>query len=82
MTVKLRNLETVGERLKHLRRKHDVSQSELAKLIGVDRTTIIRYEKNVYEPSLHTIALYSKLFKVSTDYILKGVITENDKKNH
>ncbi len=45
--------------IKELRAKHDLSQLELARLVGVRRETIVFLEKGKYNPSLrlaHDIA--------------------------
>jgi len=46
-------------RIKELRARHDLSQQELARLVGVRRETIVFLEKGKYNPSLrlaHDIA--------------------------
>ncbi len=51
-------------RIKELRAKHDLSQLELARLVGVRRETIVFLEKGKYNPSLrlaHDIALRFRL---------------------
>jgi len=48
-------------RIKELRARHDLSQQELARLVGVRRETIVFLEKGKYNPSLrlaHDIAKY------------------------
>jgi putative transcriptional regulator len=48
-------------RIKELRARRDLSQLELAKLVGVRRETIVFLEKGKYNPSLrlaHDIAKY------------------------
>jgi putative transcriptional regulator len=48
-------------RIKELRAGHDLSQLELARLVGVRRETIVFLEKGKYNPSLrlaHDIARY------------------------
>jgi putative transcriptional regulator len=48
-------------RIKELRARHDLSQLELARLVGVRRETIVFLEKGKYNPSLrlaHDIAKY------------------------
>ncbi len=46
-------------RIKELRARHDLTQEELARRVGVRRETIIHLEKGKYNPSLrlaHEIA--------------------------
>ena len=54
----------MNNRIKELRAKHDLSQLELAQLVGVRRETIVFLEKGKYNPSLrlaHDIAKYFRL---------------------
>jgi putative transcriptional regulator len=50
--------ETVplGNRLKELRARHDLTQEALAEMVGVSRQSIISVEKGRYSPSV-TLAL-------------------------
>jgi putative transcriptional regulator len=51
-------------RIKELRARQDLSQLELARLVGVRRETIVFLEKGKYNPSLrlaHDIAKYFRL---------------------
>lgn len=60
-----------SEKLKELRKEKGITQQELAKILGVERSTISKYEgKGNVMPShevLFTIAAY---FGVSADYLL------------
>jgi len=54
----------MNNRIKELRARHDLSQLELARLVGVRRETIVFLEKGKYNPSLrlaHDIAIYFRL---------------------
>jgi len=54
----------MNNRIKELRARHDLSQLELARLVGVRRETIVFLEKGKYNPSLrlaHDIAKYFRL---------------------
>ena len=58
------------ERFRYLRQSKNLAQSQLASLIGVDRTTISSYESNTRQPSLDTLSRIADVFGVSTDYLL------------
>lgn len=58
------------ERFRYLRQSKNLAQSQLASLIGVDRTTISSYESNTRQPSLDTLSRIADIFGVSTDYLL------------
>ena len=56
--------------IKDLREDHDYTQQEIAEKLGTSQTMYARYERGASElPIRHLIAL-SKLYNVSTDYIL------------
>lgn len=58
-----------GQRLKKLREDLGLSQEEVAKRIGVGRTTYVKYETGDSKP-IRKINELSKLFGVDADYIL------------
>lgn len=57
-------------RLKQLRQKHKLTQSELADLLGLKPTAISNYESKRNEPSFEKLIALSKYFDVSCDYLL------------
>lgn len=61
---------TFNVRLKQLRQKHKLTQSELADLLGLKPTAISNYESKRNEPSFEKLIALSKYFDVSCDYLL------------
>ena len=61
---------TVGQRLSELREAKKISQEQLAKIVGVARTTISAYEIDMRQPSYDVLASLARVFRVSTDYLL------------
>ena len=59
-----------GLRLKQLREKHNLSQSQVAKRLGITRAAISSYENNIALPSVNVLAELALLYRVSTDYLL------------
>ncbi|MFR2561566.1 MAG: helix-turn-helix domain-containing protein [Anaeromassilibacillus sp.] len=59
-----------GLRLKQLREKHNSSQSQVAKRLGITRAAISSYENNISLPSVNVLAELALLYRVSTDYLL------------
>jgi len=57
--------------LKYLRTSHDMSQAELAKVIGVSASTIGMYEAGAREPDFETEEKIADYFNVSLD-VLRG----------
>lgn len=58
-----------GNRLKQLREEKGLSQSEVAKIIGVGRTTYLKWETGENQPTRKLDQL-SQFFGVSIDYLL------------
>lgn len=57
-------------RLRNLRTEKDVTQAELAKILGVGSTTINGYEKGIIEyPPLDKMMKLADYFDVSIDYL-------------
>ena len=57
-------------RLKYLRQKNKLTQSELADVLGLKPTAISNYESERNEPSFDKLITLSKYFDVSCDYLL------------
>ena len=58
------------EQLKMLRLSHKLTQQEVANILGVDRTTYVKYETGKSEPTFETLVRLADYFDVSTDYLL------------
>ena len=59
-----------GKTLKELRNEHNVTQKELAGLVGLSATGYAGYEQGHREPDLKTLVTLARFFDVSTDYLL------------
>lgn len=59
-----------GDRLKNLRKQHNLTQKQLASLIGVKNSIISFYELGDRVPSPQVIVSLASVFHVSTDYLL------------
>lgn len=59
-----------GDILKQLRRESGIKQKELAKLIGVDESTISSYERGIRCPSRSVLKSLASVFQISTDCLL------------
>ncbi len=57
-------------RLKQIRQKHNMTQSELAEILDLKPTAISNYESERNEPSFDKLIALSKYFDVSCDYLL------------
>ena len=65
-------IDKVGDRVKFLRDKSGLSQSELAEELEVHKTTISKIESGGNLPSLEMLVKFAKFFGVSTDALCKG----------
>jgi len=54
-------------RIKELRARHDLTQDDLAKMVGVRRETILYLEKGKYNPSLKLAHDVAKALKTTID---------------
>ena len=55
----------LGQTIKSLREKQGYSLNELAKLIGVTKETIIKWENNIHTPRIINIVKLCKIFDIS-----------------
>lgn len=62
--------EYLGDKLKKLRESAGLQQAQVAKLLGLERTTVYHYEFGDRQPSLQTLVRYAEIFHVTTDYLL------------
>lgn len=63
-------MNTFSKHLKELRNEKNLSQSELARELGLSSSAISRWEKEEREPTLSNIIALCKYFKCTADYIM------------
>lgn len=62
---------TIGEKIKFLREKNNMTQTDVAKQIGIATQTIFKYEKNIVTNiPLDNIEKLAKIFDVTPSYIM------------
>ena len=59
-----------GEKVKKLRHEKDLTQQQLAELLGVAVSAISSYESGSRYPSYEVLISLARIFHVSTDYLL------------
>ena len=63
-------MRTFLEKIKGLREDNDLTQTQIAEILGTSQTMYARYERGANEmPIRHLISL-CKLYNVSADYLL------------
>ncbi|CAH5275465.1 LexA family protein [Klebsiella michiganensis] len=65
-------METVGQRIKSLRKITKTSQKDLGKFCGVSDVAVGYWEKDLNLPSGEALSKLAKFFNTSIDYILYG----------
>ena len=70
-------MESVGQRIKGLRRITKTTQKELGKFCGVSDVAVGYWEKDLNLPSGEPLSKLAKYFNTSTDYILYGTRFED-----
>ncbi len=58
------------KRMRDLREDNDMTQQEVADVLGTSQTMYARYERGANELPIHHLLTLCKLYAVSADYIL------------
>ena len=61
---------TLGEKIKDLRKKANISQEELAEKVGVSRQAVTKWESDSGLPDIENLKNIASLFNVSIDELL------------
>ena len=61
----------VGEKIKTYRENKNMTQSEIAEILGVKPTTISKYEAGTLEPNIESLKKLSEIFEISVDELIK-----------
>lgn len=60
----------IADRIKSLREQQNKTQSELARQLGITRSSVNAWEMGISVPSTQYVVELAHIFKVSTDYLL------------
>ncbi|AOA58189.1 LexA family protein [Acinetobacter larvae] len=66
------NTNTIGQRIRALRRSKKLTQAQLAKVAGVSSPAVTEWEKDGYQPKAASLEAMANLFGVTAEYILTG----------
>lgn len=79
----------IAERIREVREANGMTQSELARKLGISRSAVNAWEMGISVPSAQYLIELSRLFRVSADYLLElgsderidiSFLDENEKK--
>lgn len=65
-----RGLIMFHEKLRQMRKRSNLTQQDLADALGIDRTTITKYESGVSTPPADAIKKMCTVLKVSMDFMM------------
>ena len=60
----------ISDRIRYLREKNDMTQTDLANKLGISRSAVNSWEMSLSSPSITNIIEMSQIFNVTADYIL------------
>ena len=72
-------MEQLGERIRQLRKKEELSQSDLAEKVGISYAQIGRYETKGVQPPAEVLNRIADSLKTTTDYLINGSSDEKAK---
>ena len=63
-------MQTYAEKLRGLREDNDLTQNQIAQVLGTSQTMYARYERGANEMPIRHLITLCKFYNVSADYIL------------
>ena len=66
----MRNSEPLSMRLRAMREDHDLTQEQVADILGIRQQYYSSYEKGIYELPVRHLMTLARLYHCSVDYIL------------
>lgn len=70
-----------GDNVKKIRVEKNISQQELADMVGIHSTHVSRYERNMAQPSIEIAKKMAEALNVSVDTLIYGQQDEKAKNN-
>ena len=65
-------MQTIGSRIRYLRKKKGVTLSEAARATAISKSNISSFENDKSKPSIDALINLSNYFEVSSDWIIRG----------
>lgn len=70
---------TYLEKMRGLREDNDLTQTQVAQVLGTSQTMYARYERGANEMPIHHLVSLCKFYNVSADYLLGTAPNPNKK---
>lgn len=71
-------METIGTRIKKLRKQKKLTQKDLALKVGVSDVAVLHWEKDVNVPKLEYLNILAPILDTTIDYIMYGKSESSD----
>ena len=65
-------MDTVAERIKYLRHKHNCTQEKLGKFAGVSKSAVSQWERGISEPERDSLLQLHNRLGISPEWIMRG----------
>lgn len=75
-------MNTMGSRLKALRKKYNYTGEEVGNMLKVSKVAIYNWEKDIRSPSPDVIEKLANIYEVSTDYLITGKESTSSKEGY
>ncbi len=72
------NQGILSQNVKFLRKKHSMSQEDLATRLNIKRSNVAAYESKNVEPRLRIVLEIARIFNISIDALVSQRLSEND----
>lgn len=71
----MKHSEEFGNRIRQLRKKHNLTQLELSEKVGIPKSTLAGYENGLRRPKFETMEKLAEVLHTSADFLIG--ITDN-----
>lgn len=63
---------SIGQRLKVFRKKYNLTQKDIAQLMGIDQPAIVKYEKDISSIPIDKLVNIAKEYKLNINWLILG----------
>lgn len=60
----------IGKQIKKYRKNKNITQSDIAKILGVEPGTISKYESGIIEPNIESLKKLAEIFEITVDQLI------------